>query len=457
MKYYLTLILLTGLMISGCSNLMTRIEKDTYLISELDTTNLYEQKNLPGNRDNGIIYPSSRTITSKRLLIQKDSVVERLYPDFIRLGLFESVGIIGGQQDSSFGAGLFGLFPDFNKLSDNNNRGEKAFFSGGIYRFLFGEWRLRWFNDAKNWTIGTSAWEIFIPDAHYENRFGSILPLYVKKRWYLSDKIPYLSASASVGVGYYPSQYLNAQMSLDFGSIGGFNLHAYGGVAAAYNGEGSYFVRESPNPSTSKTIVQPYLGLGVSFLDFHNTVEETYTEWKDHKHSAWNVGLLQFGVLYSTADTAFGSDGSSGSLFKGILARFLNTSLALPFANNRFYVGVSLADLMVMGENSWGLGVLPLRFGYWANVLEKELSNETFFEVGFYPTQYIHIGDRLNLKLTNMLNIGIVLGYVNGSTSSAFGSDMTSLFGTTGDLSQIYLGFSVGILVRLFSNDELRY
>jgi hypothetical protein len=457
MKYILLFyVLLIGLAVSGCGNLVTRTETDVFTITVKDTTDFYEQKNAPGNRDNGIVFPSSRTITSKRVLIQRDSVVERKYPDFIRLGVFESVGIVGGQSDSSLGTGLFGLFPDFSKLG-TDYRGESAIFSGGIYRLFTGEWRLRWFGDAKNWSIGTSLWEVFVPDAHYERRFGSFLPLYVRKRWFLSDKIPYLCLTGAFGVGYYPSQYANLSLSLDLGSLGGFNMRAYGGFAVGYNGKGNYFVRNSPNTDVSQTVILPYLGLGVSFLDFHNTVDETYVEWKDQKHSAWNVGFLQLGILYTTADTSLGSDGSSTSLIKGAMFRLLNTSLALPFANNRFYAGVSLANLMVMGQDKWGLAVMPLRLGYWALLLEHELSTEPFVEVGFYPTMYFHVGNRLNLRFTDMLNIGLVMGYVNGSTSSAFGTTFNDLFGRPGDLSQFYVGISVGLLDRIFNKSELRY
>jgi hypothetical protein len=456
MKNLIILLFLSAIVLSGCKNLMTRTEEDVFTITVMDTTNLYEQKNAPGNHDNGVIFPSSRTITSKRVLVQKDSLVERRYPDFIRLGLFESVGIIGGQSDSALGTGLFGLFPDFSKLS-RDYRGESHLFSGGIYRVMTGEWRMRWFGDAKNWTLGTSLWEEIVPDAHFERHFGSLLPVYVRKRWYLSDKIPYLCLTGALGIGYFPSQYLNASVSLDFGSIGGFNMRAYGGFAAAYNGKGNFFVRNSPNPNVSQMVILPYLGLGVSFLDFHNTVDETYVEWKDHEHSAWNVGFAQFSMLYTTADTALGSDGTSKSFIKGMMLRVLNTSLALPFANNRFYAGVSLANLLVMGQNSWGMAIMPLRVGYWALLLPHELSTEPFLEFGIYPTTYFHIGNRLNLKFSDMLNIGLVLGYVHGSTNNGFGKDMTDMFGTTGDMSQFYFGVSLGLFDRIFNEKDLRY
>jgi len=451
-----TLILLGALAVSGCVNFTTRVEKDIYTITMKDTTNLYEQKNAPGNRDNGIVFPSSRTVTSDRLLIQKDSIVERKYPDFIRLGAFESIGIIGGNSDSAMNTGLFGLFPDFANIK-TTYRGESSVVSGGIYRFLIGEWRLRWFRDAKNWTLGTSAYEEIIPDAAYERHLGSMLPVYIRKRWYLSETIPYLSITGAFGVGWYPSQYANTSVSLDFGSIGGLNLRAYGGFAAGYNAEGNYFVRNSPNPNESQTVILPYFGLGMSFLDFHNLVDETYVEWKDQEHSAWNVGLAQFSLLYSNADTAMGSDGSSSSFIKGMMLRLLNASVALPLGNNQFYAGASLANLIVMGQNHWGMAMLPIRLGYWQTLLDDELSTEPFIEFGAYPTTYFHIGNRFNLKFSEFLNFGVVLGYVSGQTDGTFGTDLLDEFGSPGKLSQFYLGVSLGLGDRIFFPSELRY
>lgn len=455
MKNFYLILIFGSLLFTGCVNFTTRTEKDVYTITVLDTTNLYEQKNAPGNRDNGIVFPSSRTITSNRVLMLKDSIVVRDYPDFIRMGLFESVGIIGGNKDSALGTGIFGLFPELGDVSIDS-RGKKALFTGGIYRVFVGEWRLRWFNDAKNWTIGTSAWEQIVPDAAFETQLGSILPIYLRKRWFISDKIPYITVTAASGLGWYPSQYLNSSLSLDFGSIGGLNLRAYGGFVAGVNAAGNFFTRSSPNQLESQTVILPYFGLGMSFLDFHNKVEETYIEWKDHEHSAWNVGFAQFGLLYSTADSAISEGGAETALYKGVMIRLLNASLALPFANNQFFVGVSLANLMVMGLNSWGLAILPVRVGYWLPLM-PDLSLEPFFELGVYPTKYFHVGSRLNLALTDILNIGLVLGYVNGSTSSNMGGDLEALYGDPLKLNQAYLGISVGVGDRFFKPSEIRY
>ena len=453
-KHLLIILLISAISLSGCVNFTTRTEKDIYTITVRDTTNLYEQKNAPGNRDNGIVFPSSRTITSDRELIQRDSIVERSYPDFIRLGLFESIGTIGMNADSGLGTGLFGLFPDFNNVS-STYRGDKYVFTGGIYRFIIGEWRLRWFRDAKNWTLGTSLWENIVPSAHWESQLGSFLPVYVRKRWFFSDEIPYLCLTGAVGIGWFPSQYVNASLSLDLGSIGGLNLRAYAGIAAGLNNNGNYFVEGSPDPNERENIVAPYIGLGISFLDFHNTVDETLHEWKDMKHSAWDIGIAQISMIFSLSDTKNETD--TTSFIKGVMVKLLNSYLALPFANNQFFAGLSLANIISLSANSWGFSMLPVTAGYWQTIIPDELSTTPFVEFGFYPTSYFHIGNRVNLVLTDKINVGFVLGYVSGSSGDNLGQDLQDVFGPPGDISQFYLGISLGLGDRIFYPQDIRY
>jgi hypothetical protein len=188
------IILIAGIILStvlsSCVSIMTRTETDIHTISERDTIFSYEQKNAPGNQDMGVVYPSSRTFKSERRLYQRDSIVERKYPDFIRLGVFESVGLIGSASgESSYGTGMFGIFPDFINLKSDYSGDSGKLFSGGIYRIGVGEWRLRWFKDAPNWTFGTSMIEFLIPSAKKQNTLSSIFPLYIRKRYYLRNSI----------------------------------------------------------------------------------------------------------------------------------------------------------------------------------------------------------------------------------------------------------------------------
>lgn len=442
----------------GCGMGLTRTEQDMYTISMRDTTTNYYMQNAPGNRDNGVIYPSSRTFKSQRYLMQKDSLVERFYPDFIRLGVFESVGfLVGGDKDYSMGTGMFGIFQDFDKDYRNQRGDPDNTFVGGLWRFGIGEWRLRWFRDAPNWTIGTSIYEAISPDARIEQSLQSMFPIYVRKRFFLKETIPYLCVTPAFGIGYWPSQYVNLSVSLDLGSIGGLNLRAYAGFAAGQNSSSSPQVDESRFTSEAQTVTVPYAGIGISFLDFLNRVEETEREWKYHRHSAWNIGILQIAALGSGSDASVFTDEDESNIFNGAMIRLLNTSLALPILNNQFYVGTSLANVLAIGDGEWGVGILPVRFGFFQTILPDELTTEPFIEYNYYPSSFFNIGNRVNLRLSEQINLGVIIGYASGSTDETMGNRLVENFGSAGDFSGAYFGMMIGFLDKIFFPEELQY
>jgi hypothetical protein len=449
------------LTLAGCSGMMTRTEYDLHTITERDTTYNATNQNAPGNRDNGIIYPSSRVFNFLRSTTTKDSLEVREYPDFIRLGVFESVGLMfSGENKYSMGLGLFGIFPDFDNLNlSSRELGKTTLFQGGLYRFGIGEWRLRWFKDAKDWTYGTSLLEIIAPDSRGEKSLSSIFPLYVKKRYYLREEIPYISIAPGFGFGWFPSQYINLFGALEIGSLGGFNLRAYLGIAAGINQNWSVQVRSADSSGgKSQSSIIPYLGIGISFLDFVNIVPETYREWKDHEHSSWNIGLLQIGILNTpgTDSSSFATDNQS-SVISGLSLRVLHGEVAIPILNNKFYAGTSLFNLIVLGDNEWGMGVLPIRIGYWQDLIQDELTTEPFIEFNYYPSTFIHLGNKINLKISNEINFGLTLGYVNGSTDIKFGNAASDLFGISSSMNNFYIGINFGIVDRIFTTSELRY
>lgn len=439
---------------------VTRTEIDTYTISDLDTTYIYHVRNAPENEDRGVVFPSSKVVDYQRNLIQHDSIVERYYPAFIRLGLFESVGIFGGDSDYSIGTGILGVFPDFGKL-DVNYRGESGrLVPGGIYRLGIVEKRLRWFRDSPNWTIGTNAFEIIMPDARLEKSLLSIAPLYLRKRWYLSEKIPYLSLAASLGLGYFPSQYINLSGSIELGSIGGLNLRAYIGAATGFNMENSALIENSDYANSAVSTTIPYAGLGVSVLDFHNLVPETEREWKDHEHSSWEVGLVQLGMLTSTSETsAFVDDSKPEEIpfFKGWFLRVANSKIALPIFDHKLYAGTSLVNLFVLGKNEWGFSVLPIRLGYWQTLIEDELTVEPFLELSYYPTYYFQLGSRVNLRISEMFNLSLEGGYINGGNTNETDLFMQNSYGLNSKYSKFYFGLVFNIADRIFYPQHLRY
>ncbi|MFC2129901.1 hypothetical protein ACFLSQ_00555 [Bacteroidota bacterium] len=466
MKKILILLLTSGILISlfGCSQ--TRVEEETYTITLRDTTYQRFVNNAPGNRDNGEIFPSSRTFKNERDMMQNDSIVERKYPDFIRLGLFESIGMIGSSSENGIGTGLFGLFPDFDNLKKRYYGTDDALFTGGIYRIGIAEQRLRWFRDAKNWVWGFNLLEIIAPDALTNHTFISP-SFYIKKRYYLREKIPYIaispSASISLGTILDPfglnifSSYANLSASLDIGSLGGLNLRAYVGLIAGMNSGDSWQIRGGNTPGISESQFFPYAGLGFSVLDFHNLVPETEIEWKDHEHSSWDIGLLQIGLLNTGADySTFSDTTDTGNFIKGMSLRLANASVALPFLNNQFYAGTSLMNLLILGHQEWGLSVLPIRVGYWQTVLLDELSVEPFIEYNYYPSSFFNLGAKLNLALSGDFNLSLLIGYASGSNNIIEGI-FAEEFDVSSDFSRAYIGLSIGIADRIFFPEQLRY
>ncbi|MFM7158661.1 MAG: hypothetical protein ACKO0Y_12680, partial [Bacteroidota bacterium] len=155
----------------GLEQMITRTEKDIYTRTLRDTSVIDAVRNAPGQRDNGIVYPTSRIVEMRRDVMQVDSTTTREYPNFIRLGLFESIGIVGsGSINNSLNAGLFGIYGYFNKNWDRNIPGsESKVFPGAIHRFGIIEKRLRWFNDAPDWTLGMHYYESIIGDRNPDN------------------------------------------------------------------------------------------------------------------------------------------------------------------------------------------------------------------------------------------------------------------------------------------------
>ncbi len=452
-------LLLVSLFFVSCAR-YSRTETDVYTINERDSTFVYYANNSPQNRDNGVIHPSTKTVKIERETLTRDSIIERDYPDFIRLGLFESVGIIGGDADYALNTGMFGLFPDFEKV-DAGFRGENATsFSGGIYRLGVMEYRLRWFRDSKNWTIGTSLFESLIPEARAENILMSVLPIYIRKRYYVREEIPYIALTPALGLGYYPSQYVNLSGSLEIGSLGGLNLRLYAGYAIGYNGPNTLQIRNNDYVRDGNSVSFPYMGFGISFLDFHNIVPETYTEWKDHEHSSYDVGLASIFYLSSNSNASFfsnGIDDAKSGLVSGMVLKMLNSDVVIPVWDNKLYAGASLFMFSALGYDEWGLSILPLRLGYWHQLLLDELSVSPFVEFGFYPSKMFNIAVKSNLKISNFLNLLLQAGYITVEPVGGINNDLMNSFGPSLNFSRFYIGFGLSLFDRIFFPEQLRY
>lgn len=457
-KYLFLSLAVPFLALIGCSSI-TRTERDAFTDVVRDTVVTESNINHPGNRDNGTVYPSSKVTTITHEIDLANYERERDYPNFIRVGLFEGVGLIGSSGTNKLGAGLFGVFPDFDNLANDYRGNNSSLFSGGLYRVGIFEWRLRWFKDSPGWSIGTSAVELILPSAKGEEMLFAIAPIYVRKRIFLRDKIPYITITPSLGIGLTPSTYINISGSLDVGSIGGVNVRTYLGLAAGYNPIGSPQIRNNDFVSEAQMPVIPYFGIGVSVLDFVNKAEETEVEWKYHEHSSWDVGLMQFSMLMSAAKySAFlPRDSEASSTFKGMQFKIANASIALPFMKLNFFAGTSLLNFMITGLDQFAIAVLPLRFGYWNLVLEDNLTAEPSIEIGYYPSGYINLNNKVNLRLSDVMSINFNFGYINCFENSNLGDNIGSEYGRSSTFSNFYIGFGVSFMDRIFFPRELRY
>jgi hypothetical protein len=441
-------------MLSACGS-FNRVEKDVHTITEMDTLVVDQVRNQPNDRDNGVIYPSSRTVTMERNMLQHDSVVEREYPNFIRLAAFEGIGTIGSQlTGNSTQMGLFGVFPDVDQFlfgDETSDSGGKVF-SGGIYRFGIGEWRLPMFGDDPNWTYGITGMEIIQPDDDAANELLAFGTISIRKRFYFLDKIPYLAIVPGLHVGFAPSFFLHGNVSADVGSMSGVNFRV---VAGYVYGQTSLF------SGAGRAVNFPYVGFGVGMADFLNREEELEAEWKDHEHSGWEIGGLDAYVIMSNADSSFWTrkDPQTGtkSPFTGLGASVLNAKISVPILDYRLYVGTSLLSLFILGTNEYVLGAVPIRVGYFFQPNQGRFVVEPFVEAAFAPSRYLQAGLRAGLPLGNQLTLQIQGGYISGSTGSAQNYSLTGQKNKSDSFNALYVGVGLRLFDKIFGRGELRY
>ena len=453
-----------GVLLEGCYTI-TRTEEDLYTITQSDTTIREDVNNTPGDRDNGTIYPTPRTVEIVREYVQRDSTVERHYPAFLRFGGIEAASFltVGGSTDGA-GNGLFGLY----ELLTLNETDDTKLFTGGLYRIMPYEIRLRWFDDSPNWTIGTAGVEFLQRQVDSSSEFASdeqligVAPIYIRKRYFLRDSPPYVMVVPFFGLSPWgPNHYINLGSTLDVGSIGGFNARAYLGYAAG--------ITNLYSTENSSGVSFPYVGIGVSALDFVNKTEELFIEWKDHDHNALEVSGLNIDLVraFSDTDDPFGStlaDTTAGPPpISGVILRFASASVPVPVGNRRWFVGTSLFNLMALNSTDIAFGFLPIRTGYRMNLLKDELSFEPFAEMTYFPSTALHLGGRVVLEMPEIPEIGLndfpftinaVFGMVTGSTNLDVVTGVEELIAPD-SFTTPYIGIGIGIGNALFTPEEV--
>ncbi|HWF44712.1 MAG TPA: hypothetical protein VG537_08720 [Candidatus Kapabacteria bacterium] len=447
-----------SMLLSGCA--ITRTETDYYTITDRDTTFHETVRNVPGSTgDNGVVFPSSKVTEADRTTLSHDSTYDRKYPNFLRAGGIETAGFIGSSSLNGLGTGLFGIYDMFTAGQFTGNgtfwhpldptqpsTTTNHLFKGELIRLAPFEYRLRWFNDAPNWTVGWSAFELLAADENRNNWLTSVgLNAYLRRRFFIRDRIPYIIFAPFLGASAYPSAYVNLGAELQLGSLAGLNLRAYAGLASG-------FTWGSGVPSTTF----PYLGLGVSVLDFTNRVEETEREWKYYVHSGININIFE-GSLFKITQNYLGVWSDSTIPFQGAQIKIGSVEIPLPFANYHFWAGTSLLNWMPLGFAQQGFGILPVRVGYRQYIIAEDLMLEPFFEYNYYPSSFINAGARLKLDTYTGENIGITLGYASGNP----GNFAPQAFNTAGassllNFSTAYLGVTVYLGDWNWSPEKIR-
>jgi hypothetical protein len=355
---------------------------------------------------------------------------------------------MGTYSDKGLGAGLFGLFGIastdsnhslFQAQSDESR--PNSLFKGRLFRLFPYEYRLRWFDDAPNWTYGGSLYENLAQDQHHSlYSFGA--NIYARRRIYLRQQIPYLIFAPYIGASLIPSAYVNAGGELQFGSYGGFNLRAYAGFATGFT-----WTKEG-------TITFPYFGLGMSAFDFTNRVEETEHEWKDYLHSAIEVEGLEASMIKSKSYISLFDSSAANWPFQAITVRALTAHFPLPISDGHFWAGTSLANYVGLGFAEQGLAFLPVRVGYRYYLFPPDLMAEPYLEYNFYPSHWLNVGARV--KLNTFTGISILGGYITGS-SGDFRPTALNTAGSPigGDFGTAYIGVAVALYDRLYIPEQI--
>lgn len=446
--------------IAGCG--ITRTETDYYTITIRDTTYREDIRNVPGSSDDhGVVYPSSKTTQISRHTLTYDSTFDRRYPNFLRIGGLEFAGLVGTSSRAGIGPGLFGVYSLLDSTTINeigsalnpmptDKEKTSKFFKGSIVRFFPLEYRLRWFEDSPNWTIGINLFEWINKDE--EQGFSSVLSnVYLRKRYFFRDKIPYVIAAPYFGLSMWPSMYINMGGELIVGSYGGFNVRGYAGLATGFNWKFG-------NQEGSKSFGFPYIGLGVSAMDFLNKPEETERVWEEYVHSAIEITALDLSLLAPFEDYVNAFDTSIARLpFKGGTARLATSHFPLPFLDGKFWAGTSLFQYMALGFEQATFSVLPLRVGYRQHLIAEDLSIEPYVELNYYPSFYLNLATRLRLNTFSGVNFGFVFGYASGSSGAFLPNTFVQEGSPIGsDFSSVYAGVVIGLSSTLYTPEFVR-
>jgi hypothetical protein len=90
-------------------------------------------------------------------------------------------------------------------------------------------------------------------------------------------------------------------------------------------------------------------------------------------------------------------------------------------------------------------------------LIEDELTAEPSIELGYYPSGYINLNNKVNMRISDVLNINFNFGYINCFDNSNLGDNIAMAYGKSLTFSNFYIGFGVSFMDRIFLPGELRY
>ena len=413
-NYLITILVLVFYTLLPSCTLVNRTEIDVHTITDYDSIS-YQKSYITNisNRTNSL-YPPRNKIIKTTNIIQHDSIVLRHYPKYIRAGIIESFGYFSNYSGKN-DLGLFGLATG--KYGDVP---KNSFFSMGGLKIGYLEYKLQWDEDIENITIGTSMYENFYFDS--KQSFSSISPLYFTKSYFLNNGIPNLTLATSLGFAYYPNTYINLTETLEYGSYAGLNIKLRVGLLNVFE---------------DKVSMYPYLGIGFSIFDFFNKEDDMEEEWKNVKHKAWNIGLINIGI------------NNEGMNFDLLLNK-----IALPYMNNNLILGTSLANINIF-DNVISASVLPIYTSYRKNIFKNKIVFEPFIRFNYLPTLFVETGGELSIRINELFSLKFGLEYANGK---GYNYDVNQLqMGNIVNFSKWIFYVKFGIGDRIFYPKEMYF
>jgi hypothetical protein len=102
------------------------------------------------------------------------------------------------------------------------------------------------------------------------------------------------------------------------------------------------------------------------------------------------------------------------------------------------------------------VGILPLRLGYWQELVPGALALDGSAEWLYYPSSVLHLSGRLVLRTSDLTNLFLVAGFASGSVLRATELDW-DILRRSAHFQGWYIGIGMGLLERIFRRADLWY